>query len=337
MENPDKKPLLVAGAGSWGTALALVLARNQHRVLLWGHDPAHIEQLQQQRTNQRFLPGFEFPDLLTPIVDPRDHLHGIEDVIIAVPCAGVPGVLEQLAREKRKYNICLACKGLASGKQLLNHKVVSESLHEMASIAVLSGPSFAKEVAKGLPTAVTIASSQHEVAAWFARLFHNEVFRIYTHDDIIGVQIGGAVKNVMAIAAGIADGLGFGANTRAALITRGLAEIMRLGVALGGKAETFMGLAGLGDLVLTCTDNQSRNRNLGLLLAQGKALDAALREIGQTVEGVRTAHEVMKLAKDHQIEMPISEQVDNVLNTLISPAAAVQALLARDPKSEALY
>jgi glycerol-3-phosphate dehydrogenase (NAD(P)+) len=190
------------------------------------------------------------------------------------------------------------------------------------------------EVAKKLPTAVTIASRHIATAERFANYFHNEVFRIYTHNDIVGVEVGGAVKNVMAIAAGIADGLGFGANTRSALITRGLAEIMRLGVALGGRPETFMGLAGLGDLVLTCTDDQSRNRRLGLLLAQGQSLDAALAQINQVVEGVRTVEEVMLLAARYNIEMPISEQVANVLKMITTPAAAVQTLLAREPKSE---
>lgn len=326
--------VVVAGAGSWGTALAMVLARNQIPVMLWGHDPSHIKRLQKQRKNQQFLPDIKFPESLIPIDDLKTHLNEIKDVVIAVPCSGLTGVLEQLAAEKKEYNICLACKGLASGKQLLNHQVVKEYLHNTATIAILSGPSFAKEVARGLPTAVTIASCQHEVATHFSDLFHNEVFRIYTHDDIVGVQVGGAIKNVMAIAAGIADGLGFGANTRAALITRGLAEIMRLGVALGGKPETFMGLAGLGDLILTCTDDQSRNRKLGLLLAKDNNLDAALKEIDQTVEGIRTVNEVMKLSRDHNIEMPISEQVYNVLNKITPPADAVQNLLSRDPKPE---
>ena len=328
-------PVLIAGAGSWGTALAIVLARNQYPVFLWDHDSAHIKQLQLQRKNQCYLPDIEFPESLTPVEDLKAHLQEINEVIIAVPCSGLSGVLEQLATIKQDYNICLACKGLASGKQLLNHKVVSEYMGEKAGVAILSGPSFAKEVANGLPTAVTIASSQHSVATLFSGIFHNEVFRIYTHNDIVGVQVGGAVKNVMAIAAGIADGLGFGANTRSALITRGLAEIMRLGIALGGKPETFMGLAGLGDLVLTCTDDQSRNRRLGLLLAKGYSPDAALKEIGQTVEGVRTVNEVMQLSRDYKIDMPISEQVFNVLNKITSPVDAVQMLLARDPKSEA--
>jgi glycerol-3-phosphate dehydrogenase (NAD(P)+) len=313
----------------------MVLARNGHTVSLWDIDAEHIVQLQQHNSNEKYLPGVRFPENLIPVSDLNTALSKLEDVIIAVPCAGLEGVLKQMvASPAGNFNICLACKGLASGGQLLNHQVVNEYLHDRASTSILSGPSFAAEVARGLPTAVTIASSDKITADHFANCFHNEVFRIYTHNDVIGVQVGGAVKNVMAIAAGIADGLGFGANTRAALITRGLAEIMRLGVAMGGKAETFMGLAGLGDLVLTCTDDQSRNRRLGLLLAQGKDLDTVLEIIGQTVEGVRTAGDVMSLSINHQIEMPISEQVYNVLNNNLPPVDAVRALLGRDPKPE---
>jgi glycerol-3-phosphate dehydrogenase (NAD(P)+) len=335
LANSQKHPVLVAGAGSWGTALAIVLARNGYPVSIWDIDTDHINRLQQNKSNETYLPGIAFPEGLVPVGDLSTNIVQTSDVIIAVPCIGLEGVLKQMvASPVNKFNICLACKGLASGGQLLNHQVVNEYLHERASTAVLSGPSFAAEVARGLPTAVTIASTDKTTADFFANCFHNEVFRIYTHNDVIGVQVGGAVKNVMAIAAGIADGLGFGANTRAALITRGLAEIMRLGVALGGKSETFMGLAGLGDLVLTCTDDQSRNRRLGLLLAQGKDLDTVLEIIGQVVEGVRTAEDVMKLSMNHQIEMPISEQVYNVLNNNLPPVDAVRALLARDPKPE---
>ena len=335
MLKQEKQPILVAGAGSWGTALAIVLARNGYPVSIWDIDSDHISKLQQNKSNETYLPGIAFPEGLSPVSDLNTSLAQISDVVIAVPCIGLEDVLKQMvASPLDKFNICLACKGLASGGQLLNHQVVNEYLHERASTAVLSGPSFAAEVARELPTAVTIASTDKTAADFFAGCFHNEVFRIYTHNDVIGVQVGGAVKNVMAIAAGIADGLGFGANTRAALITRGLAEIMRLGVALGGNPETFMGLAGLGDLVLTCTDDQSRNRRLGLLLAQGKDLDTVLEIIGQVVEGVRTAEDVMKLSTDHHIEMPISEQVYNVLKNNLPPVDAVRALLARDPKPE---
>ncbi len=330
-----KTPVLVAGAGSWGTALAIVLARNNHPVYLWGHNPSHIQRLQQMRCNSRYLPDITFPKNLEPIIDLQSQLDKVRDIVIAVPCSGLRDILNILAGSSiSNLKICLACKGLASGIQLLNHQIVSEYLGNKAETAVLSGPSFAAEVAHGLPTAVTIASNIKTTAEYFSMCFHNEVFRTYTHDDIIGVQIGGAVKNVMAIAAGIADGLGFGANTRAALITRGLVEIIRLGVALGGRQETFMGLAGLGDLVLTCTDNRSRNRRLGLAMGKGTSLDVASRQIGQVIEGVRTASEAMKLAAKFNIEMPISEQVYKVLSGQITPRDAVQALLSREPKEE---
>jgi glycerol-3-phosphate dehydrogenase (NAD(P)+) len=330
-----EKSVLVIGAGSWGTALAIVLARNGHIVSLWDNEIAHIERLQEENCNHRYLPGITFPAGLKPISNLIAGLYQVKDIVIAVPCADLPDVLDVLVEEtSSQLKICLACKGLASGKQLLNHQLVEERLQNNASVAVLSGPSFASEVACGLPTAVTVASDNRNTAEYFAILFHTGVFRAYIHDDIIGVQIGGAVKNIMAIAAGIADGLGFGANTRAALITRGLIEIMRLGVVLGGRQETFMGLAGLGDLVLTCTDDQSRNRRLGLLLAKGKTVEEARAVIGRTIEGVRTVGVVMKLAEKYAVEMPISEQVAKVLQSETSPREAVQALLAREPKAE---
>ncbi|MEE9552585.1 MAG: NAD(P)H-dependent glycerol-3-phosphate dehydrogenase, partial [Gammaproteobacteria bacterium] len=275
------------------------------------------------------------PEALTPIIDFVEHLDDVQDIVIAVPCNGLRGVLNVLADKGRTdMNICIACKGLEEDTQLLNHQVVSDCLNDDSRTAVLSGPSFAAEVAHGLPTAVTIAAKDKSIAEHFATLFHSEIFRIYTHDDIIGVEISGAVKNVMAIAAGIADGLGFGANTRAALVTRGLLEIMRLGVALGGRQETFMGLTGLGDLVLTCTDDQSRNRRLGLALAKGMSLEQAQQEIGQAIEGVRTAGAVVTLAEKFNIDMPITTQVHSVLEGQTTPRDAVQALLARGPKEE---
>ena len=324
--------MLVLGAGSWGTALAITLARNQQTVDLWDIDTAHIMSLRKNRCNQTHIPTVDFPENLNPIDDISDSAYKGRDVIIAVPCRALHDVLERLGNIN-PARICLACKGFEAGTQKLNHQVVYDCLGDIPT-AVLSGPSFATEVARGLPTAVTIASENSETARCFSDLFHSEVFRAYTHDDVVGVEVGGAVKNVMAIAAGIADGLGFGANTRAALITRGLAEIIRLGNVLGACQETFMGLAGLGDLVLTCTDDQSRNRRLGLLLGKGISLEDASYQIGQTIEGIRTATEVAALAARHQIEMPITEQVVRVLNQETSPQDAVQALLAREPKSE---
>jgi glycerol-3-phosphate dehydrogenase (NAD(P)+) len=320
------------GAGAWGSALAITLTRNQQYVYLWDIDTAHINNLCENRCNQRHIPEVDFPQSLVPIDAFHDLDDNYKDVIIAVPCHALRDVLKQLQKSIPE-RICLACKGFEPGTQKLNHQVVQDCLGDIPT-AILSGPSFATEVARGLPTAVTIASEDSNTAQHFSDLFHSEVFRAYTHDDVVGVEVGGAVKNVMAIAAGIADGLCYGANTRSALITRGLAEIIRLGNAMGACQKTFMGLAGLGDLVLTCTDDQSRNRRLGQLMAKGVTLEAASQEIDQTIEGVRTATEVKILALKYQIEMPITEQVVRVLNQEITPHDAVQVLLAREPKSE---
>lgn len=326
--------LMVIGAGSWGTALALVLARNGHAVYLWDRNAGHIEALSKQRVNNHHLPGFAFPDNLYPISRITPLPSGVADIIIAVPCDALRPVLEQLKMSGRgDLKVCLACKGFEAATLSLNDQLTRDILGD-ASVAILSGPSFAREVAAGLPTAVTIASSDAATAACFSGRFYNETFRTYTHADVIGVQVGGAVKNVMAIAAGIADGLGFGANTRAALITRGLAEIMRLGIAMGGRQETFMGLSGLGDLVLTCTDDQSRNRRFGLALAQGKSPDRIHSEIGQAIEGVSTAAAVVRLAQRHNVEMPVCAQVQRVIEGGISAREAVQHLLARKPGPE---
>lgn len=329
------KPVLVTGAGSWGTALSIKLARNNHQVFLWDIDTENIQCLSKERQNRKFLPGIEFPPTLNPVTDINDYIDEVEHVVIAVPCSGLRSVLDIFKKHSNKnVSICLACKGFEEKSLSLNHQTVCDYLGNETGVAVLSGPSFALEVARNLPTAVTIASDNRDIANNYADMFHSDVFRIYTNDDIIGVQVGGAVKNVMAIAAGIADGLGFGANTRSALITRGLAEIIRLGIAMGGKPETFMGLAGLGDLVLTCTDDQSRNRRLGLALAKGVSLKQAQRDIGQAIEGIKTASTVMAIAGEKSVEMPISEQVNKVLLAETSPVAAVQALLSREQREE---
>lgn len=324
--------VLVLGAGSWGTALALALARNQHAIYLWDIDSELIKSLKADRSNKRYIPSVSFPENLFPIASIDEVPVDTRMIVNAVPCHGLRSSL-QLLKSFSDINICLACKGFEPGTQKLNHQVVREELPD-SPVAILSGPSFAKEVAKSLPTAVTIASDDEVVASAFADLFRSDVFRTYTNDDLIGVQVGGAVKNVMAIAAGIADGLGYGSNTRSALITRGLTEIMRLGLAMGARQETFMGLAGLGDLVLTCTDDQSRNRSLGLLLAGGLSVEEAQTKIGQAIEGIKTAFEVGQLAAKHSIEMPITEQVIQVLNADIDPKQAVHALLTRGPRSE---
>ena len=330
----EKKSILVIGAGSWGTALALVLARNGHQTLLWDSMSAHIDALVSERCNNYHLPGHSFPQPLQPVKTLDALPADLEHVLVVVPCDGLRAVLQLLQDLPLKnLKICLACKGLEPDTLTLNHLVAAEYFPQQA-VAILSGPSFAKEVAEGLPTAVTIASEDSKLAEDFSALFHCEVFRTYTHDDVVGVQIGGAIKNVMAIAAGIADGLHFGANTRAALIARGLSEIMRLGLAMGGRADTFMGLTGLGDLVLTCTDDLSRNRRFGLALAKGQSPEQAKQEIGQAVEGLRTAKVVCDLAEKFEVDMPISRQVLKVINAEITPREAVIELLGRERKAE---
>lgn len=323
------------GAGSWGTALAVLLAGNGHATVLWGRDPSRIAEMERARCNQRYLPGIELPAGLCLTADLPQLLAEARSLLIVVPSETFHSVLAACAPHLRPGSrLAWATKGLEPERSRLLHEVVAEVLGPDVPTAVLSGPTFAPEIARRLPAAVTVASSRPDFARWLAERLHNDTFRVYTSDDIAGVELGGAVKNVLAIAAGISDGLGFGANTRAALVTRGLAEIMRLGVRLGGSRETFMGLAGLGDLVLTCTENQSRNRRLGLALAQGQTLPQALKAIGQVVEGVRTAREVVRLAEQHQVEMPISEQVYQVLYAGKSPREAVRALLSRDQKAE---
>ena len=327
--------IAVLGAGSWGTALAVLLAGNGRRTLLWGRDARHMEQLGAARRNARYLPGVAFPAPLEVCADLGQAVHAARDLLLAVPSHAFRSLVEQLAPLLRAgHRLAWATKGLETGSAKLPHEIVAELLGNRIPTAVISGPTFARQVAAGLPAAVTLACAFPEFAAALVASLHGDSFRVYTSDDVAGVELGGAVKNVLAIAAGIADGLGCGANTRAALITRGLAEMMRLGEALGGRRETFMGLAGLGDLVLTCTDDESRNRRLGLALAQGRTLADALRAIGQVVEGVQTAREVVHLAAKAGVEIPICEQVYRVLYEHVSPRDAVQALLAREQKPE---
>ncbi len=325
----------VLGAGSWGTALAMLLARNGAAVKLWDRDAEHVEQMVRDRINQRYLPEIRLPDLISPMIDLPAALKQADYVLIAVPSSGFRSVLQRVRNQVgSSFNLIWASKGLEPGTGKFLHQVVDEELPEHRLLAVLSGPSFAKEVARGLPTAVTIASKNTEYAKSVAALFHCQRFRTYTSEDVLGVELGGSVKNVLAIAAGISDGLGYGANARAALITRGLAEIMRLGRVLGGNRETFMGLAGVGDLVLTCTDDQSRNRRLGLALGRGISLNQAVADIGQAVEGLHTAREVDELARAHKVDMPITQQVKRVLYDGEEASPAVDALLAREPKAE---
>jgi glycerol-3-phosphate dehydrogenase (NAD(P)+) len=326
----------ILGAGSWGTALAILLARNGHEVKLWGHIPEHVAALAAERRNRRYLPDWPFPELLQPVADLGEAVLDAEALIVAAPSHAFAALLAKvkplLAPSQRE--IAWATKGLELGSGRLLHQVAEAVLGKDAPTAVLSGPSFAGEVAAGQPTAITVASQSPGFAANLAGLLHNERFRAYTSEDIVGVQLGGAIKNVLAIAAGVADGLGFGANARAALITRGLAEMTRLGLAMGGKPETFMGLAGVGDLILTCTDNQSRNRRLGLGLGQGDAMEAVAQRIGQEIEGIPTAKIIRSLSLVHGIEMPITEQVYKILYEGLPSLEAVRNLLIREPKPE---
>lgn len=334
MTQQASSTIAVLGAGSWGTALALSLARNNIHINLWDRDAAHIEQISKTRVNQRYIPDTPLPTVIQPLADLEVAISNSSYILIAVPSSGFRTVLHTIKQIQPGVRVVWASKGLEPDTGKFLHEIAAEELDSSSQTATVSGPSFALEVARGLPTAVTVASSDNAFAQEVASTLHSETLRTYTSNDVIGVELGGAVKNVLAIAAGIADGLGFGANTRAALITRGLAEIMRLGEALGGRQETFMGLTGVGDLVLTCTDDQSRNRRLGLALGRGDTLETAIHNIGQAVEGVHTAKEVVRLAQQHGIEMPIVEQVDKVLNQGQSPEAAVKALLTRDPKAE---
>lgn len=333
--NLPRTPVAVLGAGSWGTALAVLLASNGQPTLLWTRDPAQAAAMVRQRRNPRYLTDIPLPDSLEPTADLQAALAAAEDVLVVVPTAAFRDLLVELAAYlSPAARLAWASKGLETGSGRLLHEVAAEVLGSRHPLAVVSGPTFAREVALGLPTAVTVASRDGGFAAELAVRLHNPRFRAYTSDDVIGVELGGAVKNVLAIAAGIADGLGLGANTRAALVTRGLAELMRLGVAMGGQRDTFMGLAGLGDLVLTCTDDQSRNRRVGLALARGQNLAEACASVQQVAEGVHAAREVWRLAERHGVAMPITEQVCQVLYHGLSPREAVQALLLREQKAE---
>ncbi len=325
----------VLGAGSWGTALAILVARNGCQTLLWGHNSQHIETLKHDRENKHYLPDFAFPASLQVTSNLKDVAKFSDLLLISVPSHAFKSTLCQLKPFiTSQSQIAWATKGFCVETGGLLNSVVTETLFETTPTAVLSGPTFAVEVAANLPTAITIASADLALANKLASLVHNPRFRAYTSTDIIGVQVGGAIKNVLAIAAGIVDGLGFGANTRAALITRGLHESICLGMQLGAQQETLMGLAGLGDLVLTCTDNKSRNRRFGLALGQGKNQLEAITAIGQEVEGICAAKEAYFLSKKHQIEMPIIEQTYKVLYENLDPRLAVQNLLAREQKAE---
>jgi glycerol-3-phosphate dehydrogenase (NAD(P)+) len=319
----------VLGAGSWGTALAMQLARNGLQVRLWGHEADHIERLRELRENTDYLPGFTLADNIEPLATLEAAIEHATYLLIAIPSKGFRALLQELKPLlKRDQALFWASKGfeIESGKLL--HEVIDEALPGYR-YGVISGPTFATEVARGLPAAIACAGNDAPTTSAFAELLRGHHFRAYTSADIIGVELGGALKNVLAIAVGIADGLGFGANTRAALMTRGLAEIMRLSTKLGAHQETMMGLAGLGDFILTCTDNQSRNRRFGLAIGQGKSVPHAEIEVGQTVEGLRAARAIHNKAKELKLDLPIIEEVYCVLYEGKNPKDAVRDLESR--------
>ena len=325
----------VLGAGSWGTALAIHMASAGAEVTLWGNEPDHMQRLQKERCNQQFIPDVPFPETLNIQADLEQALESASWILLAIPSYAFRSFLNKASSLiDKNTSVTWASKGLEEGTGKLLHQVVKEELPQCSKFAVISGPTFAREVAMNLPTAITVASDSELLANEICQYLHHDNFRAYSSNDVIGVELGGALKNALAIASGIADGLGFGANARAALITRGLAELMRLGVTMGGSRETFMGLAGMGDLVLTCTDNQSRNRRMGLKLAEGLSKEEIKKQIGQEIEGVRTAREAMRLAEKYQVELPIIEQVYKVLYEDLSPQEAVKHLLERKPTAE---
>lgn len=328
--------MTVIGAGSYGTSLAISLARNGANVVLWGHEPAHMARLEAERANHEFLPDIDFPPSLIIESDLQKAVQASRDLLVVVPSHVFAIVLNSLQPYLREdTRICWATKGLEPDTGRLLQDVAHDVLGESHPLAVLSGPTFAKELAMGMPTAISVASPDAQFVADLQEKIHcSKTFRVYANSDFIGMQLGGAVKNVIAIGAGMSDGIGFGANARTALITRGLAEMTRLGAALGAQPETFMGMAGLGDLVLTCTDNQSRNRRFGLALGQGKDVDTAQHDIGQVVEGYRNTKEVWLLAQRMGVEMPIVEQIYQVLYQGKDARMAAQDLLARDKKAE---
>lgn len=324
----------ILGAGAWGTALAIALARHdpQRRVRLWGRGEV-AARLSADRENRRYLPGFALPDGVEPVERLADAVDA--DLVIAAPAvAGLRDTFAGCARAGLAAPLVWLSKGFEPGRALLPHEIAAETLPIGLPRGALSGPSFAAEVARGLPAALTLASADARFAAETARQLHGGGLRVYSSSDIVGVEVGGAVKNVIALAAGISDGLGLGLNARAALVTRGLAEMTRLGVALGARPETFMGLTGMGDLILTATGDLSRNRSVGLRLAAGEPLAEALAALGHVAEGVGSARETLALAQRRSVEMPITAAVCAVLDGSVAARVAVSALLSRDPRAE---
>jgi glycerol-3-phosphate dehydrogenase (NAD(P)+) len=326
--------IAILGAGAWGTALAVSLAA-KHRVVLWARDAIQAAAILSGRRNSRYLPEVLLPESVVVTGDFSTALAGHDAILIATPTSELRDVLGRVSASRSERPVIWACKGFEQASGKLPHEVVAEVLGNGAACGALSGPSFALEVAQGLPTALTFAARDAELAKRISRELHQPTLRVYFSTDVTGVEISGAVKNVMAIAVGISDGLGLGLNARAALITRGLAELTRLGVALGGRAETFMGLTGAGDLILTCTGDLSRNRRVGLMLARGDSLDAILKQLGHVAEGVYSAGAIEALAAKKRVEMPITRAVCAVLFRGARPQDAATQLLARDPREEA--
>ncbi|MBA2660017.1 MAG: NAD(P)-dependent glycerol-3-phosphate dehydrogenase [Nitrosospira sp.] len=327
--------IAVLGAGAWGTALAIGLSANpSHQVALWVRNPDHLAELVSQRINRRYFPDFFLPDSLELTSTLDAAVETAELALIVVSIAGLRETLRGVVACGKAVPVVWGCKGFEEKSAKLPHQVAEEEYAGLAPYGVLSGPSFAQEVAQGLPTALTLASHDEGFARSIAAQLHTSRLRVYSSGDIVGVETGGAVKNVISIAAGISDGMGFGYNARAALITRGLAEITRLGLKLGGCMETFMGLTGVGDLILTCTGDLSRNRRVGLMLAAGHPLPDILKELGHTAEGVHTSREVLRLSRELKIEMPITQAICSILHEGVPARVAVEALLNREPKIE---
>ncbi len=327
--------IAVLGAGSWGTALAALMARHGHAVTLWGRDATVAAAIDRQHENTRYLPGIALPDTLRATTDLAAAMHGADLVLVVVPSHAFTETLRLLAPLRpAAAGVAWATKGFEPGSGRFLHEVAEDILGPSVPLAVVTGPSFAKEVTLGLPTAVTVHGDDAEFTQQVADVLHGPAFRAYTGNDMLGAELGGAMKNVLAVATGVADGMQLGLNARAGLITRGLNEMLRLAAAIGGRPETLMGLAGLGDLVLTSTGDLSRNRRLGLALGRGQSLQDAVREIGQVVESVQTADEVMRQADRHGIDLPISSAVRAVLHGDLSPAEGLQQLLAREQKPE---
>lgn len=325
--------ITVMGSGAWGTALAISFAA-RHDVILWARGAEQVAAMRDTRRNQRYLPDASLPDNLVLTADLDAALLEAELVIVAAPVSGLRSALQQIAVRPKAVGVIWVCKGIETGTSLLPHQIVSETLPAAFPRGALSGPSFAQEVARGLPTALTLASNDGEFAQRMAKLLHHSRLRIYSSTDVVGVEIGGAIKNVLAIAAGICDGMQMGFNARAALLTRGLAEMTRLGLQMGGRAETLGGLSGVGDLILTCTGDLSRNRQVGMLLAQRHSLATILDELGHVAEGVYTAREVQRIAQQYGVEMPICQAVYRVLYENLPADQAVEMLLSRQPGEE---